>query len=291
MDAKISSAFWADPEFEEAAPPVKLAALWAVTNSETDMCGVFKFSARRFAFETNADPSDFETLVSGSRSFVMIGDYVFCRSFIRYQVGNGAALLKNSLCKSLIGKLYRHNKEIQTAVLDEYPCLRERFEDDSPPVEVKPRVKTSKTSKEIEQAKAILATVNEIAGTKYLNVDTNLNLIIARLREVKGDTEGVVKMLRRQWDKVKGNEYREFFRPETLFGKTKFASYWGQKDIQVAVDGESSRARLKYLEGAILLHPANKSSSAYNPMNTPAQREELIKLNTEKRDLERRLNG
>ena len=290
MDAKITSAFWADPEFEDEEPPVKLAALWAVTNSEVDLCGVFKYSAKRFTYETNADPKEFDRLLHISSSFLRIGDHVFCRSFIRYQIGDGPLLLKNSLCRSMINKLYRHDDAIQAAVLAAYPSISEIF--DTPrKAEKKPRVKSNKTNTEIDQAKALLSSMNDIGGTKYMDVDSNIHLIIARLREVKGDAEGIVKMMRRQWDKVKDNEYREFFRPETVFGKTKFAQYWGVKDIAVSLNGESSQARLKYLEGAVLLHVANKSSSAYNPHNTAAQREELIKLNTEKVELQRRING
>lgn len=84
-------------------------------------------------------------------------------------------------------------------------------------------------------AKEVLEFLNKTAGTAYRNVDTNLNLIRSRMEEHEATVEDMKQMIQRQtalW-KMKGNGMEAYLRPETLFGKTKFAGYFGQRHLTV----------------------------------------------------------
>jgi len=81
--------------------------------------------------------------------------------------------------------------------------------------------------------KAVLTKINELSGSKFRSVKSNTDKIKARLTDKGVDLGGVLKMLSRQWQKCKGTAFQEYFRPETLFGKTKFESYYGNRGLPV----------------------------------------------------------
>lgn len=85
-----------------------------------------------------------------------------------------------------------------------------------------------------EMAREILVFLNEKAGKSFKPVDTNLDFIIERLKEGYEPREfrQVIAKKVREW---KGDEkMSKFLRPETLFNKTKFASYTGELVVEVA---------------------------------------------------------
>jgi len=80
-----------------------------------------------------------------------------------------------------------------------------------------------------KQAKEILAFLNEKAGKRFEESDTNLDFIIARLKEPKTTPthcRQVIAMKCREW--VNDQAFKKYLRPATLFNKTKFASYKGE---------------------------------------------------------------
>jgi len=84
------------------------------------------------------------------------------------------------------------------------------------------------------EANTILETLNEVSGRKFRLTDTNLGLIQARLKEPGVDLEGMLKMVRRQaaiW--MPDPKMSEYVRPETLFGKKKFDSYYGSRELPI----------------------------------------------------------
>jgi uncharacterized phage protein (TIGR02220 family) len=77
------------------------------------------------------------------------------------------------------------------------------------------------------QAIEILNFLNAKAGRSYEPVAANLELIMARLREFPADDlRAVVAKKCREWSS--NEEMRDYLRPETLFGRRKFAQYQGQ---------------------------------------------------------------
>lgn len=83
-------------------------------------------------------------------------------------------------------------------------------------------------------ATSILHFLNRAAGREYRETGGNLDLIKARLSEVGEDIEGVKAMITRQCELWKGDPTMdEFLRPETLFRKSKFPSYYDNRNLPV----------------------------------------------------------
>ena len=79
----------------------------------------------------------------------------------------------------------------------------------------------------LEDAKAVLAWLNEKSGKHFRMIDTNLDLIMARLNSgiPSGQLRAIVTRKIRQW---KGTDQEEYIRPATLFNKTKCEQYLGE---------------------------------------------------------------
>jgi uncharacterized phage protein (TIGR02220 family) len=75
--------------------------------------------------------------------------------------------------------------------------------------------------------------LNEKSGKHFRELDSNLKFISARLCEEGVDIEGVKLMIERQCKMWKGTNMAEYLRPETLFNKTKFDSYFSARELPV----------------------------------------------------------
>lgn len=94
------------------------------------------------------------------------------------------------------------------------------------------RAAASVTRSVTEAATDLLHYLNEKSGRNFRETDTNLGFICARLREDGVDAIGIKKMVDRQISLWKGDAVMsEYLRPETLFNKTKFDSYYAAKDL------------------------------------------------------------
>lgn len=80
-------------------------------------------------------------------------------------------------------------------------------------------------------AKKVLEWVNEIGGKNYKPRETHLKFIEDRLRTKDVTLEGVRQMLEHKWSKWKGTDQEQYWRPQTLFNKTKFEQYYDEKDF------------------------------------------------------------
>lgn len=86
----------------------------------------------------------------------------------------------------------------------------------------------------LPESRAVLHYLNEKTGRHYREVDCNLAIITARMKEPEVDLEGVKKMIDRQVERWRGDDKMDqFLRPMTLFGKQKFDGYYGAKDLPV----------------------------------------------------------
>jgi uncharacterized phage protein (TIGR02220 family) len=79
-----------------------------------------------------------------------------------------------------------------------------------------------------DQAREILAFLNDKTGRNYQAVDANLEFIVARLREGATATQcrQVIAKKTREW--AGDEKMAEYLRPATLFNRTKFAQYVGE---------------------------------------------------------------
>lgn len=79
-------------------------------------------------------------------------------------------------------------------------------------------------------SKAMLSILNAATGKRFRETEVNLSLISARLKEPGVDADGVRQMIARQvglW--LPDAKMAEYLRPETLFGKSKFDSYYAAR--------------------------------------------------------------
>lgn len=83
-----------------------------------------------------------------------------------------------------------------------------------------------------DTAKAVLSLLNELAGTDFRFVESNLSLIRNRMREHAATVEEISVMVRKKVAEWKGGDFEQYLRPHTLFGKEKFSSYFGQRNTR-----------------------------------------------------------
>ena len=79
------------------------------------------------------------------------------------------------------------------------------------------------------ECRAALHYLNQKTGKAFREVETNLAVIHARLREHDVTIDGVRQMIDRQCALWKGSEMEEYLRPQTLFGKEKFDGYYAAR--------------------------------------------------------------
>jgi len=84
-----------------------------------------------------------------------------------------------------------------------------------------------------KDARTVLHVLIEATGTHFREVDTNLGIISARLKEPEVDLAGVRMMIDRQCRLWKGTEMEEYLRPATLFGKSKFDGYYAARSKEI----------------------------------------------------------
>lgn len=93
------------------------------------------------------------------------------------------------------------------------------------------------TEREISKtlAKVVLAHFNEMTGSDFRPVDSNLTAIAIRLEQVELDVEGVNRMIDRQCALWKTNErMSKYLRIETLFKTQKFHDYYAMRSQPIS---------------------------------------------------------
>lgn len=130
MKPLIDQAFWSDPDIEGSKAGVKLAALWLITNSQTNLIGICGASMGRFEFETGLKSEALTSALEAlPRAFVKVGSVIFVRNYIRHQFGSGDKLKRNNFfvaLKSLF--LSIKDEALKSLVLQEYPEFEEALQ-------------------------------------------------------------------------------------------------------------------------------------------------------------------
>lgn len=108
-----------------------------------------------------------------------------------------------------------------------------------------------KANKSNEEAKEIIAYLNQITGSKYKLATSTLSKINARMKEgyKLDDFKRVIDLKSKEWT---GTKFEAYLRPETLFS-TKFESYVNQKEVirpQSKVEQMAGYDFTKYIKGA-----------------------------------------
>lgn len=258
MSPKIHPSFWSDTDIERQPSEVKLALLWLITNSQTNIIGICSASPMRFSFETGLKPEALQRAIEAlPRTLLMKRDSVLILSFIRHQFGTGDKLKRNNIWRSICAAyLDIKEPEIRNLLLQEYPEFNDVEEGLGKGLSraIQGHAKPKEKEKEKEQEKekgeceGVLNFLNTTAKKEFRPVETNLSLIRSRLREVSWDTEGIEKMIRRQVNLWAGTQYEEYLRPATLFGKEKFSQYYDNRNLPLPHSnggGSVSELRIK----------------------------------------------
>jgi len=83
-------------------------------------------------------------------------------------------------------------------------------------------------------SRVLIHWLNQESGRSFREVSSSLDIIEARLNEPDVTLEGCKAMISRQCKLWKGDpKMCEFLRPETLFNKTKFNSYYASRNLPI----------------------------------------------------------
>ncbi len=124
-------------------------------------------------------------------------------------------------------------KILKTDIINKVPTVSRQSPDS---VGIKSALIEEKEEKEEKerltaQAIEVIKHLNNKTGKKFKPVDSNLKLVVARLKEGNsvGDITWVIDHKISEW---KGNDYEKYLRPSTLFNAEKFNQYIGEKTKQ-----------------------------------------------------------
>lgn len=142
-----------------------------------------------------------------------------------------------SLCSHRVGWIIELDQAEAEDVAYNSPCETFQLTADSPPTHLEEkgiegnRREGKGREREDVVAHRLLTVLNDLTGKKFRPVESSLRPIIERLSEPDVTEEGCVQMIKRQVANWNHNpEMREYLRPETLFRKSKFNSYYAAKD-------------------------------------------------------------
>lgn len=288
----------------------KLAALWVMTNRDTNNIGYLKVSARVFAFDTGCELSALQGALKGlPRAFAYAeeegGLAVLVVNYVRWQFGESASDPKNRLYKHLQGLARGLRGYLREVFEEHYPALAgvSTLEGGSRGIEGTRTEQNSTAQNSTEgvlgetskhqhptsnEAEGLLKFLNERTGSAFLATPETLAAIGACLARVGGDAAGIRQMIERQaglW----GAEARmkNYLRPATLFGE-KFGEYYGQRALALAPSGGAStgRARAAVLREKIEKSRANRASVYHSSAATAAEKAQLAALKRELQEVE-----
>lgn len=115
-----------------------------------------------------------------------------------------------------------------------------------------PSPSTKKVHKEslVTEARVIIHFLNETASRSFRETPQNFKLICARLDEVKGDVDGVKRMIIRQCALWSGDpKMCEHLTPDTLFGKSNFGKYYDNRALPLPNRSKPKQDDLPYYPG------------------------------------------
>lgn len=83
----------------------------------------------------------------------------------------------------------------------------------------------------VEQAQQCIGYLNELAGTNFKFIDTNIDFVKSRIDQGYS-IDDILAVIKSKCDEWKGTENAKYLRPSTIFRKEKFSQYHGQVGIE-----------------------------------------------------------
>lgn len=228
---------WSDPWFQDLTPKQKL--LWNYLCDVCDPAGVWEENLRLATFHnghtvTNEMIREFESRIvklrCGKWWITKFIDFQYSKvsEDCKGQVKVIASIRKHSLPYTLSDRVW--NRVLHTLQEEEEDKEGDKEGDKDKEGE---GAGTHKVGKYHTDSRTALHYLNEKAGVHFREVDSNLMLVSERLKEPEVTIEGVKLMIDRQVQRWKGTELAEYLRPATLFGKSKFDSYYANRELPI----------------------------------------------------------
>ncbi len=244
---KVLPTFWmgkTGKEIKKRGLSTQVTALYLMTCPHANMIGVYYLPLSYLSHDTDIPFKEASKAIHSLEeidfcTYDFSAEYVWIHNMALYQVGNKLKPQDNRVKN--INEIYEKLPNLQFL-----PSFFEKYKDTfwlNTPRDYAPTLKpllSQKQEQEQKQEKAsmsgslksqaeeVLSFLNEKTGRVYRPVDTNLKLIIARLKSGATvlDCRQVIAKKTREWrSDVKMNEY---LRPATLFNATKFEQYMGE---------------------------------------------------------------
>lgn len=263
----IHTKFWTHADIQKLSDQAKLLAAYLLSSSHTNMLGCFRIPIGYIAEDLKWDfvvvtKALDELSAINYLTYDSANSWIFIHNFLKFNPienpnqGRSIAKLFDEMPKNLkfiqqlINSILEHDGFIQEEFRNTLETLSQPFrnqdqnqyQDQKQNQELsmsgKPDVDPLKTSffekQKNEQASLkaqaleILQFLNQKTGRAYRPAETNLKLIMARLKS--GATVGqcfqIIAKKTREW---RGNpKMDEYLRPATLFNATKFEQYVGE---------------------------------------------------------------
>jgi uncharacterized phage protein (TIGR02220 family) len=242
----ISTSFWDDEWVITLSPQEKLVYLYLMTNTLTNIAGVYKITLKRMAYDTDMDRTFIEKTLERfeeDKKAYYFGEYIVIPSWPKHQkterhpkLKSGIFAVLDSLSVDVIIFLKRVNYAFD---LSKYDSLSEAIDterlssnysdlDSDTDNDTDTYVSTmSGKPDDVGFHWEVLEYLNQRCGKQFRRVHAHGNKIKARIKEgyTLEDFKKVIDSQHSQWG---GKEdFEKYLRPETLFG-TKFDSYLAQ---------------------------------------------------------------
>lgn len=231
MKRFTDTAKWEKSWFRKMPP--RLKCFWSYLCDRCDCAGVWEpdYDLASLYIGEPVSETDLHSFNADEpRVRLLPNGKVLLERFLEFQYG-----VLNPSCRphqKVIGQLARHG--IHT-LLDRVSDTLQEEEEDKDQEEDKEEEKDSERARARDPdlafgARCILRHLNERAGRNFREVPAHVEFISARLREHGVTIEEMKRMIDRQVALWKGTDMEKYLRPETLFNKTKFASYFDDRN-------------------------------------------------------------
>lgn len=250
----ISTSFWDDEWIITLKPDEKLVYLYLMTNTLTNIAGVYKISIKRIVYDTDLTKSIIEkTLLrfEEAKKAYYFGEYIVIPSWPKHQrvdhhpkLKAGIYAVLDSLSYDLICFL---RKVCYCFDLSRYDSLSETTDSERLSSNYLDPDLDLDTDKSILSGKPdgasfhweVLDYLNQRTGRQYKRVQAHSNRIKSRIKEGYSleDFKKVIDFKASEW--TGKDDFEKYLRPETLFG-TKFDSYLAESGKAVAQEARGS---------------------------------------------------
>jgi uncharacterized phage protein (TIGR02220 family) len=243
----ISSTLWSDVRLEGLRFEAKAFFCYLCSNDHLRPSGIYRVTDKQLAGETDLSVRTVQAYCQelAKRSLIVRdGSWLFVRKYLKRQpktdwllrgverdildCDSSPVLMEFGECYP---HLYRWSADRLEKVARRSPDLCIYTEQN--------RAEQSRADKEREKettlsswhstAQQILQFLNEKAGKSFRSVPAHLELIQARLKDgaTEANCRGVIARKVREWGP--DPKMAKYLRPETLFNRTKFESYLGER--------------------------------------------------------------